>query len=295
MQRSTTETHVSGFGGTSRQKPVKTAVLLLKDSILSAHFPTPTLHCSCPAQGRGHGKSSGRISDSERWKQETRKSKMSHWLRPWGSYGRCPSWARMKDVWTLDKVWEGWWCTNTCSFDEAADLMGLHGGQKLAWSENMVPVLLKRKYPHSLEFPGLGIFFFPCVFCCSVDGEGLWAIENKKWSKLIKSYILNVHVLVLCVLSRVRLFATPWRFICLWDSPGKNTRVGCHFLLQGIFLTQGLNPGLLYISCIDRWILGHRATREAPLNAHNFLYIFDVQLYICIYLIYKYIFDNILQ
>ena len=30
------------------------------------------------------------------------------------------------------------------------------------------------------------------------------------------------------------------------DSPGKNARVGCHALLQGIFLTQGLNPGLLH-------------------------------------------------
>ena len=28
------------------------------------------------------------------------------------------------------------------------------------------------------------------------------------------------------------------------DSPGKNTRVGCHALLQGIFPTQGSNPGL---------------------------------------------------
>ena len=28
------------------------------------------------------------------------------------------------------------------------------------------------------------------------------------------------------------------------DSPGKNTGMGCHFLLQGIFPTQGLNPGL---------------------------------------------------
>ena len=28
--------------------------------------------------------------------------------------------------------------------------------------------------------------------------------------------------------------------------PGKNTRVGCHFLLQGIFLTQGSKQGLLY-------------------------------------------------
>ena len=37
----------------------------------------------------------------------------------------------------------------------------------------------------------------------------------------------------------------PARFFCSWDSPGKNTRVDCHILLQGIFLTQGLNPHLL--------------------------------------------------
>ena len=33
---------------------------------------------------------------------------------------------------------------------------------------------------------------------------------------------------------------------CLWNSPGKNTGVGCHFLLQGIFLTQGSNLNLLH-------------------------------------------------
>ena len=31
------------------------------------------------------------------------------------------------------------------------------------------------------------------------------------------------------------------------NSPGKNTGVGCHFLLQGIFPTQGLNLGLLHL------------------------------------------------
>ena len=31
-----------------------------------------------------------------------------------------------------------------------------------------------------------------------------------------------------------------------WDSPGKNTGVGCHSLLQGTFLTQGSNPDLLH-------------------------------------------------
>ena len=33
--------------------------------------------------------------------------------------------------------------------------------------------------------------------------------------------------------------------LCSWYSPGKNTGVGCHFLLQGIFLAQGLNLHLL--------------------------------------------------
>ena len=34
--------------------------------------------------------------------------------------------------------------------------------------------------------------------------------------------------------------------LCRWDSPGKNTGVGSHSLLQGIFPTQGLNPHLLH-------------------------------------------------
>ena len=43
------------------------------------------------------------------------------------------------------------------------------------------------------------------------------------------------------------------------DSPGKNTWVGCQALLQGIFQTQGLNPGLLHC----RWFFAIWATREA--------------------------------
>ena len=51
-------------------------------------------------------------------------------------------------------------------------------------------------------------------------------------------------------LNRVRLCVTPQTAANQasrpWDSPGKNTGVGCHFLLQGIFPTQGLNLGLLH-------------------------------------------------
>ena len=36
----------------------------------------------------------------------------------------------------------------------------------------------------------------------------------------------------------------PTRLFCPWNSPDKNTGVGSHSLLQGIFLTQGSDPGL---------------------------------------------------
>ena len=45
----------------------------------------------------------------------------------------------------------------------------------------------------------------------------------------------------------------PARVLCPWDSQAKNTGVGCHALLQGIFPTQGSNPGLSHC----RWILYH--------------------------------------
>ena len=40
----------------------------------------------------------------------------------------------------------------------------------------------------------------------------------------------------------------PVRLLCPWNSSGKNAGVDCHFLLQGIFLIQGLKPGLLHCS-----------------------------------------------
>ena len=44
------------------------------------------------------------------------------------------------------------------------------------------------------------------------------------------------------------------------DSPGKNTGVHCHAFLQGIFPTQGLNPGLPHY----RWILYHLSHQGSP-------------------------------
>ena len=60
---------------------------------------------------------------------------------------------------------------------------------------------------------------------------------------LYKFWLLFSH-------SVVSNSATPWlqpaRLLCLWDFPFKNAGVGCHFLLQEIFPTNGSNPCLLH-------------------------------------------------
>ena len=57
-----------------------------------------------------------------------------------------------------------------------------------------------------------------------------------------------------CVFSQVDSLRPyglwPTRLLCSWDFPGKNTGVGCHLLLQGIFLSQGSN------SCLLHWQVG---------------------------------------
>ena len=67
---------------------------------------------------------------------------------------------------------------------------------------------------------------------------------------LPKFYICNcIHLLLLVAQSCPTLCdpmdcRQPTRLICPGDYPGKNTAVGCHFLLQGIFPTRGSNLGL---------------------------------------------------
>ena len=50
--------------------------------------------------------------------------------------------------------------------------------------------------------------------------------------------------------------------LCPWSFPGKDTGVGCHSLLQGIFPTQGSNPGLLHRS----QILYHLSHQGSPIH-----------------------------
>ena len=52
----------------------------------------------------------------------------------------------------------------------------------------------------------------------------------------------------------------PNRLLCPRDSPGKNTEVSCHALLQGIFPTQGSNPGLPHCRWIIIYHLSHQGS-----------------------------------
>ena len=84
------------------------------------------------------------------------------------------------------------------------------------------------------------------------EGTNFYCCLNKCFLYFILiSRVFTYFLLFACVLSHfspVGLFATLWPTSLLypWDSPGKNTGVGCHVLLQGISPTQRLNPSLLH-------------------------------------------------
>ena len=58
------------------------------------------------------------------------------------------------------------------------------------------------------------------------------------------------HVACMLSVSLQHYGLQPIRVLCPWGSSGKNTAVGCHFLFQGIFLTQELN---LLLLCRLHW------------------------------------------
>ena len=69
----------------------------------------------------------------------------------------------------------------------------------------------------------------------------------------------------MCVLSCVQLFVIPWTVVHQAPLSLGFTGVGCHFLLQRIFLTQGSNLRLLCLLHLqaDSLPLSHRGSQNA--------------------------------
>ena len=102
----------------------------------------------------------------------------------------------------------------------------------------------------------------------------------RNWRKRLKSspsednltfwYIIHTCVCVCSVMSdSLRPHGLwPARLFCPWNFPGKNTGVGCCFLSQGIFLTQGSNLPLLHWQA-DSLLLYHLGN---PLPIYTVIY-----------------------
>ena len=80
----------------------------------------------------------------------------------------------------------------------------------------------------------------------TLSSHETFALNEWSWTK-------RSTMCVLSYFSHVRLFAGPSRLLCPWDSPGENTAVGGHALLQGILLTHRLN---LHLLCLLHWWAG---------------------------------------
>ena len=57
---------------------------------------------------------------------------------------------------------------------------------------------------------------------------------------------------------------SPTRILCPWDFLGENNGVGCHALLQGIFLIPGIEPETLMSPALADGFFTTSAIRQAP-------------------------------
>ena len=104
-------------------------------------------------------------------------------------------------------------------------------------------------------------YMYMCVYVC------VWVciyVYEVKWSEVTQS----------CPTLCNPMNCSLPGFLCPWDSPGRNTGVGCHFLLQEIFPTQGSNLGLLIAGrCFTFW-----ATREVHICVYIYTYVHTYRL-----------------
>ena len=95
-----------------------------------------------------------------------------------------------------------------------------------------------------------------------------WVAAFTVYQALFYALCLPIHLDCCCLVAQLcptlwdRMDCWPARLLCPWNSPGKNTGLRCHFLLQRIFPTQGSNPRLLHcrqspVLQVDSFWLSH--------------------------------------
>ena len=89
----------------------------------------------------------------------------------------------------------------------------------------------------------------------------LW--QQFRWEILMtwtKAVVVTMNKLCPTLLQPHGLW--PAGILCPWDFPGKNTRVGCHFLSPGDLPDPGIEPMSLNVSCIGRQVFTTSITWE---------------------------------
>ena len=114
-------------------------------------------------------------------------------------------------------------------------------------------------YSHSNKDPQSIDFLNSNIFSVSSYTQTIFEVSvtffKRRWFYLLKSVKLTSKHQCVCVCVHActhmhmcvcMLVTQSCSTLCLWNSPSKNTGVGCHSLLLGIFPTQGSNLGLLH-------------------------------------------------
>ena len=89
---------------------------------------------------------------------------------------------------------------------------------------------------------GCEFLFFCYIMCLIKKAAEQGSVLHSQPLFLVKyhSHISGTLTKAVCIATQLFGLYSPW------NSPGQNTGVGSHSLLQGIFPTQGSNPGLLH-------------------------------------------------
>ena len=121
-------------------------------------------------------------------------------------------------------------------------------------TNQLLPREWDHHWPHQVGSNQVESILWSCLL---LPGRTWKIYVNKIMTLFVKKkytislfFLFQVHAC--CHFSHIWLFVTPWTVAhqapLSIDFPDKNTGVGCHALLQGIFSNQGLNPRLLMLS-----------------------------------------------
>ena len=121
---------------------------------------------------------------------------------------------------------------------------------------------------------------YKSLYCKILSWFSCLAKHNLNWFATIYIYThTHIRICVYIYIFFVVLVAQSCLtlcdpMVCPWNPPGKNTGVGCHSFLQGIFLAQGSNLGLLH----HRQFLYHLSYQGSPIYSLVILFNMNVHM-----------------